>query len=98
MLDLGSCVINFPARFPGLMARSRIRFYLLVPTCYGNKSVLVFVTVLDRLNTEEHRTEEHRQQDQDDLHISVALLGVVNGQRHRQTADDEDQCIESAPE
>ena len=63
-----------------------------------NKAMIVFVGVFDRLDAEKRRTEDHRQQDQDDLHIPVAFLRVVNRQRHRQAADDQDERIQAAPE
>src|SRR5687767_2828657 len=98
MFHNGSVVIYLPTRLGRFVVGVRVILYLLVPAGNRDQSVVVLIGVFDDLHTKKYGTEEHRQQDQYHLNVPVPFLRVVDRERHRQAADDEHECIQSAPE
>ncbi len=77
---------------------SDLSLIFLFDAVIGYQAVVILVGILDGLDAQKDRAEKHRQHDHHHLHVPVALLSVVNRQRHRQAADDQNKRVEPAPE
>src|SRR4051794_34992739 len=68
-------------------------FCTSIPSGDRNQTIVVLFLIFDILYPQKRRTKDHREYDQYDLHVAVVSLRKVNGQSHRQRADDQDQRI-----